>query len=283
MSRKRSVYGETDKPVRANKLLPGFTKKLFLDKIDTLISEISILKGHEAFSTSFASWKEKVKTFLCHAFGDKMAQVADFEDLNYSPPFYADGMETDSFFYGGLDCAETVLKNIKEEVKEYFPEDAVTTTGGKTIGSFNQKVFIVHGHDETLKIKVESAVNKLGLEPIVLRNQPNKFRTILEKFEDYADVGFAVILLTCDDIGYDKEKPGTEKGRARQNVVLELGFFLGKLGRTRLMAISDPGVELPGDISGVVYTDPRSDAQWQMELVRELKAAGYDVDSNKLI
>ena len=91
-----------------------------------------------------------------------------------------------------------------------------------------------------------------------------------------------MILLTPDDVGYDKNKPSCAKGRARQNVVLELGYFWGKLGRNRMMAISDPNVELPGDISGVVYTDPASDAQWQKELVRELKAAGYEVDSNKL-
>ena len=282
MSRKRSVYGETDKPVRATKLLPGFTKKGFLNKIEFLISEILILKGREAFSQNFTLWREKVETFLCHAIGDKMAQVADFTGINYFPPIYASGMETNSFFYSGLDRAETVLKNIKEEVEEYFPDDAVAINGDHTIGTCIQKVFIVHGHDETLRVKVVSALNKLGLEPIVLRDQPNRFRTILEKFEDYADVGFAVVLLTSDDIGYDKAKPGTEKGRARQNVVLELGYFLGKLGRNRLMAISDPGVELPGDISGVVYTDPRNDAQWQVELVRELKAAGYNVDFNRL-
>ena len=187
------------------------------------------------------------------------------------------------FFYSGLDRAETVLKNIRNEVEEYFPNNESVVDGENERRKYGQKVFIVHGHDEALRVKLESTLNKLGFEPIVLRNQPNRFRTILEKFEDYADVGFAVVLLTSDDIGYDKAKPGTEKGRARQNVVLELGYFLGKLGRNRLMAISEPGVELPGDISGVVYTDPKNDAQWQVELVRELKAAGYDVDSNKLI
>ena len=187
------------------------------------------------------------------------------------------------FFYSGLDRAETVLKNIRNEVEEYFPNNESVVDGENERRKYGQKVFIVHGHDEALRVKLESTLNKLGFEPIVLRNQPNRFRTILEKFEDYADVGFAVVLLTSDDIGYDKAKPGTEKVRARQNVVLELGYFLGKLGRNRLMAISEPGVELPGDISGVVYTDPKNDAQWQVELVRELKAAGYDVDSNKLI
>lgn len=280
MGRKRSVCGEVEKPARATRLLAGFTKKVFLDKIGKIILEILSLKGQAAFSSDFQLWRDKVETFLCHAFGDKMAQVADFTSISYFPPIYADGMETDGFFYSGLDRAETVLKNIRDEVEEYFPNDAVAIDAENP--TYTQKVFIVHGHDEALKIKVESALYKLGFDPIVLRNQPNRFRTILEKFEDYADVGFAVVLLTSDDVGYDKTKPGTEKGRARQNVVLELGYFLGKLGRNRLMAISDPGVELPGDISGVVYTDPKNDAQWQVELVRELKAAGYDVDFNKL-
>ena len=98
MGRKRSVYGETEKPVRATRLVPGFTKKAFLDKIGNMILEIPALKRQDAFSNNFQLWRDRVETFLCHAFGDKAAQVSDFTSVSYYPLIYASGMETDSFF-----------------------------------------------------------------------------------------------------------------------------------------------------------------------------------------
>lgn len=269
-------------------------KAQFLQELEGCIKVIDSLRILNYDSLDFKLWKKSTENLLIRGLGEDSTQVDDFKLIQFYDPF-ADRASNDAWdvddisydaasdFQDGLNSAQTQLLAIKEDVEKHIGVSLSADKRSAMNLSHSTKVFIVHGHDETLRIKVEFALNKLGLEPIVLRKQPNKFRTILEKFEDYADVGFAVVLLTSDDIGHDKAKPGTEKGRARQNVVLELGYFLGKLGRNRLMAISDPGVELPGDISGVVYTDPKNDAQWQVELVRELKAAGYDVDFNKLL
>src|SRR5262249_31056015 len=102
----------------------------------------------------------------------------------------------------------------------------------------SNRIFIVHGHDNEMKVSVARTIEQLGLKPIILHEQPDKGLTIIEKFVNYSDVGFAVVLLSPDDMGYPKiSTPDKARPRARQNVVLELGFFLGKLGRSHVLAL----------------------------------------------
>ena len=113
------------------------------------------------------------------------------------------------------------------------------------------RVFLVHGHQESALQSCARFIEKLGLPLTVLREEPNQGRTIIEKFIDYSDVGFAIVLLTADDRGGTADKPYDEQlPRARQNVVFELGFFIGKLGRERVCALYEQGVELPSDYRG---------------------------------
>jgi len=114
-----------------------------------------------------------------------------------------------------------------------------------------------------------------------LHEQPNRGQTIIEKFERYSDVGFAVVLLTPDDLGASMEDKDHLKPRARQNVVFELGFFCAKLGRSNVCALYKD-VELPSDISGVIFTSMDAAGVWRYKLASELAAAGLDVDLNKL-
>lgn len=146
----------------------------------------------------------------------------------------------------------------------------------------SKKVFIVHGHDEAAKESVARLLEKLDLEPIILHEKPNQGRTIIEKFEDYSDVGFAVVLLTPDDVGAVKEEAGDLKPRARQNVIFELGFFIGKLGRQRVCALYKGDVEILSDFSGVLWTPLDEEGAWRLKLGKEMKAAGLNVDLNKL-
>ncbi len=148
-----------------------------------------------------------------------------------------------------------------------------------------QKVFIVHGHDQEMRESVARTIEKLGLDPIILHEQPNQGRTIIEKFTDYGNVSFAVVLLSPDDMGYPmNESPKKAKARARQNVILELGFFIGKLGRGKVMPLYKvhPNFEMPSDYSGVLYTPYDDSGKWRFTLVTELQAAGYNIDANKL-
>ncbi len=153
----------------------------------------------------------------------------------------------------------------------------------KIIQSEN-KVFVVHGHDIELKNDVELFLREINLEPIVLHRQLDEGLTVIEKFEKHSDVKFAIILLTPDDIGYPKsENSKTEKERnielrARQNVIFEFGFFVGKLSRKNVCCIFKEGVTLPSDLSGLIYKQVnKSVEEVGFLLIRELKNAGLKV------
>jgi len=146
----------------------------------------------------------------------------------------------------------------------------------------SKDIFVVHGHDNEAKQEVARILEKLGLHPIILHEQPDKGRTIIEKFEAHSNVGFAVVLLTSDDVGHPKDKPAEVKPRARQNVVLELGFFLGKLNRPRVCALLKGDIEIPNDYAGVLYTPMDDAGAWQLKLAKEIKASDIDVNMNKL-
>jgi predicted nucleotide-binding protein len=142
-------------------------------------------------------------------------------------------------------------------------------------------VFIVHGRAAGgFRDAVANFVERLGLRPIILAEQANKGRTLIEKFEANAlDVGYAIALLTPEDSGYGPEDdPPPHPTRARQNVILELGYFMGSLGRERVVALQQEGLEVPTDILGIVYIRLGDDGAWKRELVRELLAAGYVID-----
>ncbi|KND21130.1 hypothetical protein ADZ37_01130 [Pannonibacter phragmitetus] len=142
------------------------------------------------------------------------------------------------------------------------------------------KIFIVHGHDEGALYGLARFLEKLKLEVIILKEQPNQGRTIIEKYEDSAaEVGFAVVLLTPDDVGSAVLAEGHSQ-RARQNVIFELGYFAGKLGRGRVCLLRKGNVEIPSDLFGVVYTEMDPAEGWKQALVKELKAAKIDFDAN---
>lgn len=147
-------------------------------------------------------------------------------------------------------------------------------------------IFIVHGHDNQMKEHVENYIkDDLGLNPIILFQQVNMGRTIIEKFEKYSNVGVAIILVSPDDIGYSKARgPEEAKPRARQNVILELGYFIAKLGRESVIVLHQPDneelgdLELPSDIHGVLYIHFDKDGFWKEKVIQELRENGFDID-----
>jgi predicted nucleotide-binding protein len=144
------------------------------------------------------------------------------------------------------------------------------------------KVFVVHGHDEAVLQGVARFLEQLDLEAIILREQPSQGRAIIENFEHYAaQVGFAVVLLTPDDIAVGPSVP-PQATRARQNVVFELGYFAGKLGRGRACLMRRGDVEIPSDLHGIIYVDFDEAGGWKIKLVQELKAACLEFDANKM-
>ena len=151
--------------------------------------------------------------------------------------------------------------------------------------TFGAKVFVVHGHDKGSKESVARFLERLSLDVVILHERPNKGRTIIEKLleESDIDVGYAVVLLTPDDVGKLASEHGEASPRARQNVIFELGLFVAKLGRQRVHALYKEGVEIPTDYQGVLYTPLDDAGAWQVRLAMELKAVGFEIDLNRLI
>lgn len=150
--------------------------------------------------------------------------------------------------------------------------------------SKGQRVFVVHGHDEAVLHEVARFLERLEQDVVILREQANQGRTIIEKFEDFADVGFAIVLLTPDDRGGPMATPyEQQRARARQNVILELGYFLGRLGRNRVCALYRENVEIPSDYSGVLYVRLDDAGGWRLALAKEMKAAELSVDMNRAL
>lgn len=173
-----------------------------------------------------------------------------------------------------MQLLSAAIELLQERLDDMAPQAAPAEISEKA--SVSKRIFIVHGRDNDPKEAVARFVASLGYEPIILHEQANKGRTIIEKFrEESSDVGFAIVLMTPDD-----EMPDGSK-RARQNVILELGFFLGALGPDRVAALVKGKIETPTDFDGVVYTP--YDAGWKAALGKELQAAGYDVDWNKIM
>jgi len=145
------------------------------------------------------------------------------------------------------------------------------------------RVFLVHGHDEAARESVARFLEKLGISPIILHKQANLGKTLIEKLEHYGDVSFAVVLLTPDDEGRAVAVTTPLRLRARQNVVLELGYFVGLLGREHVCALHKEGLELPSDWDGVAWVNIDARGAWRFELARELKAAGFAIDMNAVV
>lgn len=148
----------------------------------------------------------------------------------------------------------------------------------------SKKVFVVHGHDEVAKTSLEVFLHEIGLEPIVLHRQADEGLTVIEKFEKHSDVGYAFILLTPDEVAYvvtEAGKPEAERKievRARPNVIFEFGYFVGKLGRSRVCCLYTGNVSLPSDVSGMIYKKyEKSVEEVAYSVIKDLKASGYGV------
>lgn len=146
----------------------------------------------------------------------------------------------------------------------------------------NKKVFIVHGHDSGLKNEVARFITNMGYEPIILHEQSNKGKTIIEKIEAFSNVCYAIILYTPCDKGATADSQNLQP-RARQNVVFEHGFLIGTLGRNRVCALIKNEVEKPGDVDGIVYVTYDDRGAWKKDIAKEFKDLGMEFNINVLL
>jgi predicted nucleotide-binding protein len=250
----------------------------------------------------YRKWNDFNQELLRMLFSGNRRILGDYTNHGFGAMSFGEpGPQEDLRFYSGLTRdAIAKLESIEERL-ELIPEapflHAATAEpspealpGYRAVtraeaASSTRRVFVVHGHDDRVKEAVARFVSQLSIEPIILHEKPNEGKTIIEKFEKHSrGVGFAVILLTPDDKGGTAlSDPAKYQPRARQNVILELGYFIGALGRNKVCAIYSQGVELPSDINGVLYIPFDEADGWRLKLAREIKSAGLDVDMNKAI
>lgn len=250
-------------------------------KVEVLDRQVTEAKN--GYPEDFETWHSATEVALRTVMGDDSPLLAAFHGVRYTPSVWVSGMDTSGYRPAGVKKVVAILEAAKRELglraeleqvvqAEESPEE-------RAAAAEQGRVFIVHGHDEARKHELYRVVHDLtGTRPIILHEQPSGGRGILEKLEEYAaSAGFAVALLTADDVGRAKGDDD-DSPRARQNVVLEAGYFAGRLGRARVLLLHEDGVELPSDLNGIVYVRLDSTGAWKMKLAHEMANAGLEVD-----
>ncbi len=243
-------------------------------------------KNYREVENAEQSWRNLTENILTHGFGEDSNNVSQFHHAKWAGQHYMGGMSEGLIqdnFDKRVEALDGMIKSSLAELELIMgPMEAAPakSRGPVTVASDSRNVFLVHGHDEAATESVARFLEKLDLHPIILHEQPSQGRTVIEKFEAHADVGFAVVLLTPDDVG-GLASGGELKPRARQNAILELGYFIGRLGRSRVCALYVEGVEIPSDFHGVVYVPYDAAGGWRLKLASEIRAAGLPVDMNR--
>lgn len=256
--------------------------KAIYNQIDWLISN-----SVRCSDPRFKEWEFRADRFLAKHYGQESEERIGFSKVDFGEYHGQNDILSGIRYKSGLQEAKAIFEVYLDELEqEDFDRAAerIKNVGGEVVKINNwvekkyDKVFIVHGHDNALKQEVARIIEKQGLEAVILSEQANGGKTIIEKIEENSEVGAAICLFTGDDYGRAKDAT-SENLRARQNVVFEAGYFMGKLGRGNVILIASPDIEIPSDLQGVVYTNKD---MWQTDVLRELKAIGYNVDFNKL-
>lgn len=243
------------------------------------------------FRTQYLSWTERTEAVLESCFethgaftsgpSDEFRRVGlgllDLRISNTSVP-----AERVNEVQRDIQEKSRILRSIQSRLDVYAWSHR-SSPSALPVSSKDESIFLIHGHNLLIREKVRMFAEKVTSRPVVvLDEQPNKGRDILGKLLDHALLAsFAIVLLTGDDVGRAIEADEWQR-RARQNVILELGLFLGLLGRNKVVALYEDGVEMPSDYQGVLWV-PLSDEGWTLRLAREMKGAGIAVDLNAAI
>ena len=252
------------------------------EKLEKLIAQIDTLisAGVDCGNPDFCAWKEESTRFLIRVYGADSHELKRFNSFHFTLTCFSSG--TPSYEFNAacvrdLERVKAIFKSYMEEMDE--DNFSNSDNAARPVSRSMKKVFIVHGHDGELKQSVARLVEKQNLTAVILGEQVNRGATIIEKIEKNDEVGAAICLFTADDKCIE-DGEGNVTMRARQNVVFEAGYFIGKLGRENVILLAENGIDIPSDLSGVVYTDVNN---WQLSVCAELKRIGFSIDLNRLI
>lgn len=242
---------------------------------------IFLISNHVTSSnTEFIKWHKKVERFL-KLYYNEGDEYNDFVKTSFTLSLWTFSTPDSAWVEACADAlrkTKAIFEVYLEELQREDGEDTLANNENK-IEPVNNKVFVVHGHDGELKNAIARTLERQGIEPIILSEQVNLGTTIIEKFERNSEVKAAICLFTEDDMGKSKADESL-KVRARQNVVFEAGYFIGKLGRENVVLLANKEIEMPSDLYGVVYTD---NTMWEIQVLKELREMGFAIDLNKAI
>ncbi len=232
--------------------------------------------------SSVGQWRDYNRTWLSMNLGGEAAD--EYEHASTHPYFgAADNPVTDlRFLREDIESEISKLESIYDRLDLWAPQDDRTSASGTARPPNDGPIFIVHGSDTLRAERVARTVKEAtGRQTIILREQASLGRTLIEKFEhNAAKVSYAIVVLTPDDEGGRKDQ-GVYRPRGRQNVILEMGYFYGILGRSRVCVLVHPDVERPSDIDGIVYISFDDSGAWKTELFRELEHAQIHTDMSR--
>lgn len=251
---------------------------------DSIIEQFFLpyLKGESFFFSGYRLSQNNIERFTVYETKDESSVLKRrLQDSIRTSGFIYAYSEVDAVT--SKDHSKDITKDIINKCQVILSDKSIYVGVSENIeaekSQKDPRVFIVHGHDDVLKLEVSSFLSKIGLKPIVLHQQASGGSTIIEKIEKYSKVGFGVVLYSACDVGA-KNVLGVQpdlKPRARQNVVFEHGYLIGKLSRSHVCAIVKGQIETPNDISGVVYISHSDSSDWKIALMTELRASGYSV------
>ncbi len=261
--------------------MPRPTKEDAIRRLQQQLDEIPELQRQRYDSAEFKKWRRDTRVAVAYAFEESSHHVKEFQDIGFTP-FVLEERFFQEAYVRGLDSAAAILRSMIDEVQEYWPDDPQEPYSSESVESpqpvSTKRVFLTHGRDHGTRDTVAGFLRKLDLEVVILEEQPDQGLTTIEKFEQNAEGGFVVALLTPDDVG--GPNANELKPRARQNVIFELGYFVRAFGRNRVRALKKGDVEIPSNYAGVLYISMDEHGGWRMELIREMKSAGLDIDAN---
>lgn len=253
-----------------------------LDKTDRqeILNEITIpyTKGEKFFVNGYCLKKDIISRLKIITTEDTAENLSNYESTTNDFIIYVSPESILDYSKYTIDITREILIESKGNLT---PQAIKQLQNSAT--SNKDKVFLVHGKDNAAKQELARFIEKLGFQPIILHEQSNAGMTIIEKLEKYTDVGFGIILYTPCDIGYENQYEDQKKPRARQNVIFEHGYLTAKLGRQNVCALVKNKVEIPNDIAGVVYVPLDSSDSWKIQLAKNMKSSGYEIDFNKII
>ncbi len=259
-----------------------------LELLTDLKSQIENLPHRD--SGKLDGLKQRTHMLTDKIFGIDSNYHSTLKLISFSPRFVMGGTGSgpyDNAWKRGVQSFLNLVNTMIEDISISSEMTGIDTVKTESKGNISpENIFLVHGHNEEMKQSVARTIEKLNLKPIILHERPNKGRTIIQKFIDHSNVGFAIVLMSGDDYGFTKtDNSSNAKLRARQNVILELGFFLGRLGIEKVVALFEQieNFEIPSDYDGVIFIPYDPDGRWKFDLIKELKASDYNVDANLII